>query len=141
MDRNHHQTISETATSASIPGQGQQIVPGAPAFTSEGLPIQPFRFDGGAGSYLVVGILAALLTLFTLGLGLPWAAAMFFRWESEHTIIYGRRLRFTGSGSALFGQYIKWFVLMVVTLGIYSFWVIPRMMQWKVENQEFGYAA
>jgi uncharacterized membrane protein YjgN (DUF898 family) len=41
-----------------------------------------FRFDGGAGSYLGVGILALLLTLFTLGLGAPWAVV---KWVVENT--------------------------------------------------------
>ncbi|OAH63627.1 hypothetical protein AYJ66_11115 [Dietzia cinnamea] len=89
----------------------------------------------------MVGLLATLLTVFTLGLGYPWAAAMRYRWETEHTIVNGQRLKFTGSGSSLFGHYIKWWFLMVITLGIYSFWVIPRMTQWKIEHQEFGYAA
>lgn len=46
---------------------------------------QAFRFDGGAGSYLGVGIMAVL-----------------------------------------------------VTLGIYSFWVMPRLQKWIVENTDFA---
>ena len=37
----------------------------------------------------------------------------------------------------LFGLWIKWFLLIVVTAGIYSFWVAPRIQQWKVENTDF----
>ena len=68
---------------------------------------RPFAFDGGAGSYLLVGIGAALLTICTLGVGMPWALSMRYRWQCEHTMIYGHRLRFTGSGADLFGNYVK----------------------------------
>jgi uncharacterized membrane protein YjgN (DUF898 family) len=37
----------------------------------------------------------------------------------------------------LFGLWIKWFFLCVITLGIYSFWVAPRVQKWKVEHTDF----
>jgi uncharacterized membrane protein YjgN (DUF898 family) len=98
---------------------------------------RPFTFDGGAGSYVGVGILSLLLTVVTFGLATPWAAVMRLRWQTEHTLLGGRRLRFTGSGGGLFGQWIKWFFLTLVTLGIYSFWVTPRFVKWTVEHQSF----
>lgn len=73
----------------------------------------------------------------TLGLAAPWAVAMYYRWQTNHTIINGRRLRFTGSGGSLFGHYIKWWLLTVITAGIYSFWVVPRMVRWGVEHQDW----
>jgi uncharacterized membrane protein YjgN (DUF898 family) len=63
---------------------------------------------------------------------------MFYRWQAENTIINGRRLRFHGSGGSLFGHYIKWFFLTLITLGIYGFWVWPRMTRWIVEHQDFA---
>lgn len=96
-----------------------------------------FRFTGGAGSYWLTAIGAVLLTVFTLGLGLPWALVLLDRWKANYTTIDGRQLRFTGSGSSLFGNWIKWLVLMVITLGIYSFWVVPRLTKWRVEHQAF----
>ena len=105
---------------------------------NSGRPEASFRFDGGAGSYLLVGIGATLLTVFTLGLALPWAICMQYRWRTEHTIINGRRLRFTGSGGGLFGNWIKWWALTIVTIGIYLFWVVPRLTRWTVEHQDFS---
>jgi uncharacterized membrane protein YjgN (DUF898 family) len=101
-------------------------------------PEGSFRFDGGAGSFFLVGLGASLLSTVTLGLALPWSMCMYFRWQTEHTIVNGRRLRFTGTGGGLFGHYLKWWVLTVVTLGIYSFWVWPRMIRWCTERQDFG---
>jgi len=100
--------------------------------------IKRFQFDGGAGSFLVVGILSFLLIVFTLGLGTPWAIVMRYRWPTEHTIIDGRRLRFTGSGIGLFGNWIKWRLLCIITVGIYIFWVVPSLTKWTKENQDFA---
>lgn len=98
--------------------------------------LRTFTFDGGAGTYLGIVIGAALLTLFTLGFGAPWAICMRYRWRCEHTLIDGRRLRFTGHGGGLFGNWIKWLLLCFITLGIYGFWVAPRLTKWIVEHQE-----
>jgi uncharacterized membrane protein YjgN (DUF898 family) len=37
----------------------------------------------------------------------------------------------------LFGLWIKWFLLTIITLGIYLFWVRPRIQKWIVENTDF----
>lgn len=115
-----HLAVQQTPT-------GQQLAPAVP---------MQFQFDGGAGSYLMVGIGAFLVTVFTLGLAYPWAVSMRCRWQAEHTIVNGQRLKFTGSGASLFGHYIKWWFLTIITLGIYSFWLVPRMVKWTVERQQ-----
>ena len=96
-----------------------------------------FRFDGGAGTYLGTGLLALLVTLLTLGICLPFAIVLRQRWRAKHTYIEGRRLAFIGGGFQLFGNWIKWFLLIIITLGIYSFWVAPRIQKWIVENTDF----
>ena len=99
---------------------------------------RPFVFDGGAGSYIGISILATLLTAVTLGIAYPWAMCMRYRWKAEHTLVYGRRVRFNGHGGGLFGSWIAWLLLCVITIGIYGFWVAPRLTRWIVEHQEFS---
>ena len=96
-----------------------------------------FQFDGGAGTYLGTGILAALITICTLGICYPFAMVLLERWRCKHTYIDGQRLVFTGTGIGLFGLWIKWFLLIIITAGIYLLWVAPRIQQWKVENTDF----
>jgi uncharacterized membrane protein YjgN (DUF898 family) len=96
-----------------------------------------FQFDGGAGTFLGTGILAALITICTLGICYPFAMVVAERWRAKHTYIDGQRLVFTGSAMGLFGLWVKWLLLSIITLGIYSFWVVPRLQQWKVENTDF----
>ncbi|ACZ30883.1 hypothetical protein Xcel_1863 [Xylanimonas cellulosilytica DSM 15894] len=101
-------------------------------------PTSRFQFDGGAGSYLGVVLLGALITLVTLGICYPFALVLIERWKSEHSMIDGQRLVFTGSATGLFGLWIKWFLLIVITLGIYSLWVAPRLEQWRWEHRAFA---
>jgi len=101
-------------------------------------PTRDFVFDGGAATYLGTGLLAFLITVCTVGIAFPFALVLRLRWRAKHTYIGGRQLQFTGSAIGLFGHWIKWFVLMVVTAGIYSFWVVPRLVKWQVENQSFA---
>lgn len=96
-----------------------------------------FTFDGGAGTYLGTGILAFLVTLLTLGICLPFAIVLRQRWRAKHTYVNGRRLVFLGGGLQLFGHWLKWLVLIIVTFGIYGFWVAPRVQKWIVENTDF----
>ncbi|MCX5044650.1 YjgN family protein [Aldersonia sp. NBC_00410] len=96
-----------------------------------------FHFDGGAGTYVGTGLLALLITVCTLGICYPFALVLKERWRAKHSWIDDRRLVFTGSAWGLFGMWIKWFLLIVVTVGIYLFWVGPRIQRWKWENIAF----
>lgn len=94
-------------------------------------------FDGGAGTYLGTSLLAALVTVASLGLAYPYALCLRQRWKAKHTYVNGHRLIFLGTGIGLFGLWVKWFLLTLITLGIYLFWVAPRIQKWVVENTDF----
>ena len=126
-------SVPQHAPSPQYPAIPQPQGP-LPAARPEG----SFRFDGGAGSFFLIGLGAVLLVIITLGLAMPWAVAMYYQWQTSHTIVNGRRLRFNGSGGSLFGHYIKWWFLTIITFGIYGFWVWPRMTRWVVEHQDFA---
>ena len=79
-----------------------------------------------------------MLTTVTLGICAPWAICLIYKWEVEHTVVEGRRLKFTGTALGLFGSWIKLLLLIIVTLGIYSFWAIIFMIKWKSKNTAFA---
>ena len=88
------------------------------------------KFTGGLLGLIGIGILNALIIIFTLGIATPWAVCITQQWYAKHTIIDGYRLTFDGNGAQLFGNYIKWFLLTLITFGIYGFWVTIKMQQW-----------
>ena len=98
---------------------------------------QESYFDGGLLQLIGYNILGILVTAFTLGICLPWAYCMIYRWGTKHTVINGRRLEFDGTAVQLFGNWLKWLCLTVITFGIYGFWVNIRLKQWKVKHTHF----
>ena len=95
-------------------------------------------FDGGLSQLIGWSILGGLITIVTVGICYPWALCMIYGWKINHTVIEGRRLRFTGSAIGLFGNWIKWFLLCIITFGIYSFWLGIALEKWKVRNTVFA---
>jgi uncharacterized membrane protein YjgN (DUF898 family) len=95
-------------------------------------------FDGGLLQLIGWSILGSLVTLGTLGICYPWALCMVYGWRVNHTVIGGHRLRFTGSAISLFGHWVKWFLLCIITFGIYSFWLGIALEKWKVAHTAFA---
>ena len=92
------------------------------------------KFTGGLLGMIGIGILEALICFFTLGICFPWALCIKERWYVQHTIIDGHKLTFDGTGMQLFGNYIKWLLLTIITFGIYSFWLTIKMKQWVTKH-------
>lgn len=95
-------------------------------------------FDGGLLSLVAHTILAYCIIGFTFGICTPYALCILYKWKINHTVIDGHRLKFTGSAIDLFGEWLKWLLLTVVTFGIYSWWVGIKLEQWRVKNTEFA---
>ncbi len=74
-------------------------------------PVPAFRFDGGAATYIGTGMLAALVTIVTLGISFPFALVLVERWRAKHTYIEGRRLMCRGTA--------------------------PRVTRWRIEHLAF----
>lgn len=97
-----------------------------------------FSFDGGAATYVGTAILGFLITLLTLGICYPFAVVLTERWRCKHTFIDGQQLVFTGNAIGLFSRWLLWLLLSAITLGIYLFWVAPRLQEWKTVNTNFA---
>ena len=94
-------------------------------------------FDGGLLSYIGWNILGLILTTFSFGICYPWALCLVYGWKINHTVIDGHRMRFSGSALSLFGNWLKWFLLSIITLGIYFFCVNIKLEDWKAKNTNF----
>jgi uncharacterized membrane protein YjgN (DUF898 family) len=95
-------------------------------------------FDGGLLQLIGWTLLGGIITTVTLGICYPWALCMVYGWKINHTVIEGRRLRFTGSAVGLFGNWIKWLFFTLITFGIYGFWLSIALEKWKVKNTGFA---
>jgi hypothetical protein len=87
-------------------------------------------FGGRDGLRMTALLIAAL----AIQIGYPFALVLRERRKASHSYIDGQQLVFTGSAWNLLGKWIKWLLLSIVTLGIYLFWVGPRLQRWVCEH-------
>ena len=92
------------------------------------------NWDGTVFDTFVNSLVASLIMSFTCGIGTPWAVCYMMKFIIGHAVVDGKRLTFDGNGGQLFGNWIKWWLLTMVTCGIYGFWVAPRLYQWVVSH-------
>ena len=127
---------NEALAYGEAPAAGNSSLVGAGAGPVAGYQIYEFR--GGAASWFGAQILGVLIMVCTLGICYPFAIVLVERWRAKNTFLQGRQLQFVGTGIGIFGLWLKWLFLSVITLGIYTFWVYPRLMQWKVEKTVYA---
>ena len=96
-------------------------------------------FDGSAWKLIGWRLLAVLITVASLGLAFPWALTLAIRWETERTVINGRRLKFTGRGVQLLGKYLLFLLVMAGTVApcvysvlarTYNAWALLVLLPW-----------
>lgn len=95
------------------------------------------KFTGRMLGLIGVRIVSFLMTLFTIGLAFPWAVCYKQRWLIKNQYIEGQRLVFRGTGAQLFGNYIKWLLLSLITFGIYGLWLPIKIQQWVSKHTHF----
>ncbi len=99
----------------------------------------PSKFTGGAFANAFVNWLVNFVSVITLFLARPAMICYKYRWEYSHTYINGRQLCFDGKGGQLFGKYMLWTLLSVVTLGIYYVLCMSVALEkWKTSHTHFA---
>lgn len=91
-------------------------------------------FDGWLIQEAIIGIFGVAVSVCTLGLALPLALSVSARWKCNHTVLDGKRLYFDGKAKQLFGKYIVWWLLSIVTLTIYAWFIPNRFNSWKAKH-------
>ena len=94
-------------------------------------------FTGGAFAYFFRNLAVSLVSSLTFGLLLPAMLCWQQRWVARHTFINGRQLVFDGKGSQLFGKYLLWLLLTIVTFGIFLIWLPIKVKKWTTKHTHF----
>jgi len=96
------------------------------------------KFTGTILGVIGIALLTYIICVFTLWIAYPWARCIKENWYAKNTYIEGQQLSFDGNGFQLFGKYIIWMLLSIITLGIYLFWVNIAMKKWVVKHTHFA---
>lgn len=135
------QTGSFRSTNCSL---SSRTPPTHPAYAPTGitayLPAESSYFDGTFLGYLGVNLVTSFFSLITLGLAFPWLWCYKQRWIYEHTCINGYRLHFDGRGIQLFGKWLLWVLLTIITLTVFAFWIPIQLKKWEVKHVFIGAA-
>ena len=95
-------------------------------------------FDGSVISLIGLNVITVILTGLTLGLATPYLICVRESWIARHTVIDGKRLIFVGGAWGLFGNWILWSFLVIVTIGIYALWLPIKVKHWTTKNTHFA---
>lgn len=94
-------------------------------------------FDKRVKDAICMHIKMILLGVVTLGLAYPWIICIKQTARCKHTVICGKRLKFIGDPKELIGHWLLWWVLIVITFGLYGLVVKVRFEQWITANTVF----
>lgn len=98
------------------------------------VPSDESRFTGTTFGLVWLNIWTNIVTGITLGLAFPFMLCTKEKWLARHTYINGHQLHFDGNGMQLFGNWIKWSLLTLITLGIYAFFIPIAIKKWTISH-------
>ena len=75
-----------------------------------------------------------LLNIISFGLLFTFTTCFKLKWINRHSIINRKKLAFTGGALGLFGKYLLWVFLTIITFGIYGLWLPIKMLKWQTKN-------
>ncbi len=139
--------VGAAPSSASVPPVSYAS---APSYTAPSTPAsimvgesymgQPSYFDGRTIALIGINLLTYLLTTISLGFAYPAMYCFKLRWIYSSTVINGYRMKFTGRGGQLFGRYILWTFLTIITFGIFGLWLPVKYKKWEISHVEIDKA-
>ena len=92
------------------------------------------KFTGRLIGIVGIKILLVLVSIITLGIAFPAMICWLYKWLYANTHVDGKQLHFDGKGRQLFGKWILWLFLSIITLSIYSWWIPIKLKQWEISH-------
>ena len=126
------ETVEEVLDKVDETTEEQPLLSEEPAIPSES------KYTGGAFGYFFSGVLVAVVSIISLFFAAPAMLCWRERYVMRHTYINGMRLTFDGKGSQLFGRFMLWTLLSVITFGIYYlFFMSVAVEKWTTKHTHF----
>ena len=96
------------------------------------------RFIGGAFANFWIETLSVIATIVSLVFLYPVTVCWKLRWKTKNTYVNGKRLVFDGKGAGLFGKFVLWLFLSVITFGVYFVLAMPlNVKRWQLKHTHF----
>jgi len=97
---------------------------------------KPIEFKGTAVGYFLVTILSIVLTYIPI---LGWAFLLNYvaGWFADNTLVNGKKVAYKATYSESLLFMLVNALLLIVTLGIYLFWFMPKMYRYVVDHTHY----
>jgi uncharacterized membrane protein YjgN (DUF898 family) len=96
----------------------------------------PVKFNGTAGGYFVA-TLVSILTYYIIIFGWPIGFNFVAGWVVDNLEVEGKKMKYSAGYGETLGFLLVNILLIVVTLGIYSFWFIPKSYRFILEHSTY----
>lgn len=88
--------------------------------------------------YIILMIVTAVLALLVSLIVMSWMYTVLLRWMSHHTIVNDHRLVFVGRPAELLKKIVIYWLLTMITFGIFAIWIPVKLLRWKAAHTRFA---
>lgn len=99
--------------------------------------VKPLAFKGTAGGYFIAS-LVSLVMWYVLIIGWPIAFNFMNAWIVDNLEVNGRKLKYQAEYGETLGFLLVNMILMFITLGIYSFWFVPKSYRFALDHTTYA---
>lgn len=104
-------------------------------FALAGIYVACMNIVGKGGTWIEdlqnpTNIIMLVVGIAIFGIGFCWANIIGLKYRRKHTIVCGQRMKFNTNTWNLFWNCVKWFILSVITVGIYLIWLPTKVRKW-----------
>lgn len=97
---------------------------------------QPVKFNGTAGGYFVAA-LVEIVTAYIFIIGWPIGFNFVANWVVSNVEIEGKRMKYSAGYGETLGFLLVNILLILITLGIYAFWFVPKSYRYVVDHTSY----
>lgn len=102
----------------------------------DSIPTESF-YIGGLLSHFFINLWAAILVIVSLGLLTPYVICKKQRYKASRTYISGEKMVFRGKSMQLFGKFLLWWFLSIITFGLFMLFMITSVKKWTIFHTHF----
>lgn len=98
---------------------------------------KPLAFKGSAGGFFVATIVSVVMW-YVIIIGWPIAFNFMNNWIVENLEVNGRKMKYEAGYGEVLGFLLVNILLIVITLGIYQFWFVPKAYRFVVDHSTYA---
>ncbi len=96
-----------------------------------------FQFTGTPGDYFVAALVSAICSIIPI-FGWPIAFNTMVGWVANGLLVDGKKIKYSAEYGEVLVFLLVNFLLIFVTLGIYTFWYVPKQFRFIADHASYS---